>query len=59
MKFDKVKRERFTDDDLKEISKEYIEALRLDEWIVDEKGNKEKTLIDLKNYINHLKNTKL
>ena len=59
MKFDKVKRERFTDDDLKEISKEYIEALRLDEWIVDEKENKEKTLIDLKNYINHLKNTKL
>lgn len=59
MKFDKVKREQFTDDELKEIPKEYIEALRLDEWIVDEKGNKEKTLIDLKNYINHLKNTKL
>ena len=58
MKFKKVKREKFKESELKDIPNEYIEALRLNEWIVDDKGSKERTLIDLNNYIIHLVSNK-
>ena len=58
MKFVKEDRSRFTKEELKDIPKEYIDGLRLDEWITDDKGSREETLIDMHNYINHLKNNK-
>ena len=58
MKFVKEERERFTKEEIKDIPLEYIEGLRLEEWIIDDKGNKEETLIDMHNYIDYLRNNK-
>ena len=58
MKFVKEERERFTKEEIKDIPLEYIEGLRLEEWIIDDKGNKEETLIDMYNYIDYLRNNK-
>jgi hypothetical protein len=58
MKFVKVKRESFTDDELSGIEKCYIEGLRLKEWNVLDKGNREETLKDLYKYLEKLNNNK-
>ncbi len=58
MKFVNENREHFTDEELSIVPEEYIEGLNLRNWIVDEKGTKEKTLEDMKLYVNRLIDTK-
>ena len=58
MKFVKEDREHFTKEELSIVPKEYIEGLRLDLWKVYDKGSKEETLEDMKEYVNKLNKTK-
>ena len=58
MKFVKEDREQFTDEELSNIDSTYVEGLRLKEWKVLDKGDRESTLKDMYEYIEKLNNNK-
>lgn len=58
MKFVNENRDHFTDEELNNIPKEYIEGLNLRNWIVNRQGTKERTLEDMKLYVDKLIDTK-